>query len=242
MSAPSLAFIMGAGLGSRLKDRTKDMPKGFLDIDGKALVVRSVEKLLKSGIEHVMIGTGYHANVYEEAFAGWPVSFVLSDRYATTGSMYTLYNARSKIDRGFLLLESDLLYDIAALEALMHDPRADIVLASGFTGSEDEVWIETDDAGMLKSMSKDKTKLARIDAELVGISKVSLSTYACMCALMESSLESFPKLDYEYALVHSSLFSPIPVLKINDLAWCEIDDENHLARAMSRVYPRIKDQ
>jgi choline kinase len=26
---------------------------------------------------------------------------------------------------------------------------------------------------------------------------------------------------------------------VEDLAWCEIDDENHLQRALSLVYPKI---
>ena len=40
------AVILAAGLGSRLKDRTKLKPKGFLEVEGISLIQRSVDNLL----------------------------------------------------------------------------------------------------------------------------------------------------------------------------------------------------
>ena len=41
------AVILAAGLGSRLKERTKEMPKAFLEIDGFTLIERSINNLLE---------------------------------------------------------------------------------------------------------------------------------------------------------------------------------------------------
>ena len=60
------AVIMAGGLGSRLGSRTKDMPKGFLEIGGTAIVEQSVRKLIAAGIEEIIIGTGYHKEFYED--------------------------------------------------------------------------------------------------------------------------------------------------------------------------------
>ena len=53
------AVIVAGGLGSRFGDRTKLMPKGFIEIDGVPMVERSVQKLIAAGIEEIIIGTGH---------------------------------------------------------------------------------------------------------------------------------------------------------------------------------------
>lgn len=240
------AVFVAAGLGSRLKDRTAQRPKGFLEVEGSALVETSLGRLRRAGIERIVIGTGYLAEHYDalaERYRGTlAIETLRSDRFETTGSMYTLYNLRSRLDEDFLLLESDLLYEQRALTALIGDPRPDAVLISGFTGSRDEVWVESDADSNLVNLSKNRAALGEAHGELVGISKVSLQTYRLMCGVMETELERTPKLDYEGALVRVSQHGrPVPVLRLADLAWCEIDDEGHLRRAIDQVLPAIRE-
>ena len=239
------AVIVAAGLGSRLKDRTKLQPKGFLEVEGISLVERSIARLRQAGITRLVIGTGYLAEHYEALAARHAGTFAIetmrSDRFETTGSMYTLYNLRSRLDEDFLLLESDLLYEQRALTALLDDPRPDIILASGFTHSRDEVWLEVDARGQLINLGKDRATLGVIHGELVGISKLHRDTYRALCGVMAEALESTPKLDYEGALLRVARAGrSIPVSRIEDLAWCEIDDEDHLGRALRDVLPRIR--
>ena len=52
------AVIMAAGLGSRFGSMTEMMPKGFVEVGGQAMVIRSIETLLDCGIERIIIGTG----------------------------------------------------------------------------------------------------------------------------------------------------------------------------------------
>ncbi|OWR27581.1 2-aminoethylphosphonate--pyruvate transaminase [Saccharibacillus sp. O23] len=234
------AIILAAGLGSRLKERTIDKPKGFVEVGGIPIVERSVQRLIDNGIERIVIGTGYLAEFYERLATRYPqILCIPNDRYRDSGSMRTLYGLREAVDENFLLLESDLLYDPLCLGNLIADPREDIVLASGTTHSEDEVYIETDEYGMLRAVSKRPEELRSIDAELVGISKISKETYRMMCEAAEREMRDQPKWDYEYALVAVSAHKPIPVKKIEKLAWCEIDTEEHLERAAAEIYPRI---
>jgi 2-aminoethylphosphonate-pyruvate transaminase len=46
-------------------------------------------------------------------------------------------------------------------------------------------------------------------------------------------------LNYEDALVGAAAKHPIHIMVIQDLVWCEIDDENHLQRALTLIYPKI---
>lgn len=53
------AVIMAAGLGTRFGRQTEKIPKGFIEVGGKPMVVRSVETLLECGMDRILIGTGY---------------------------------------------------------------------------------------------------------------------------------------------------------------------------------------
>lgn len=47
-------------------------------------------------------------------------------------------------------------------------------------------------------------------------------------------------MEYEEGLVSIAKTNDIYVHKLNDLVWCEVDDEHHWARAVSIIYPLIK--
>ncbi len=235
------AVILAAGLGSRLKDVTKEMPKGFLEIGGCPIIEKSIEKLFEFGIKKIFIGTGYLSEAYEMLAANHHsrIQCIKNENFATTGSMYTLFNMRRHIHQDFLLLESDLIYDKNGLGFLINDPAKDVILASGKTNSNDEVFIEADEHNFLANMSKNPAELNNIHSELVGITKISIHTFRLMCEFAEKTFASTPKLDYEYALVNAAATANIFVKRINNFAWCEIDDEHHLERAKRSIYPQI---
>ena len=238
----STAVILAAGLGSRLGELTKEAPKGFLDFKGEALIVRSIKRMKEAGISRILIGVGYLADAFKELESIFPdLEFIyfINNRYDCTGSMYTFYCGRDLLDDDFLLFESDLLYEPYAITCLLNDPRPDVVLASGFTQSGDEVWIEKDSNDVLLGMSKQKKDLSAIQGELVGITKLSLSSTRLLFSFIGQHLENNEKMDYEYALVLLSKKQPVSVKIIKDLAWCEIDNEEHLERAEKIVFPKI---
>lgn len=233
------AVILAAGLGSRL-GRDDDLPKGFTEVGGRPLIERSIDKLLAFGIERVLIGTGHGAGHYEDLAARRPgIACVYSPAYASTGSMRTLYELRNAVHGDFLLLESDLLYARAGLAALAADPRPNVVLASDFTKSGDEVYIETGEGGKLLGMSKDPKALRRVDAELVGITKLSRDALGVMCGIAAERMPREPRLDYETCLVAAAPRAGIHVLRLEGYPWCEVDTPGHLARARDQVLPRV---
>jgi len=235
------AIILAAGLGARFQAETKTKPKGFISVFDKTLIERSLEALQKNGIKKIFIGTGYLSSFYEDLAKKMPqICCIKSDKFETTSSMYTLYNMKDHINSDFLLLESDLLYDCAWIELLQKSEHSDAILVSGKTNSGDEVYIETDDSFCLKTLSKNKDLLGRIDGELVGISKVSLEGLKWICDYYWSKFKEAPKMDYESALCAMSCsYKKVFCEKNTDLAWCEIDNIEHYKRAIDEIYPRI---
>ena len=235
------AVIMAGGLGSRLGDRTKEMPKGFLEVGGKPIIVQSIEKLMASGVEEIIIGTGHCSGWYEDLAKKYPcIRLAHNPDYATTGSMATIAACAPLVKGDFLLLESDLLYDSIGLHVLINDPRRDVILSSGKTGSRDEVWLQVDGDGCLAKQSKHADQLDSIYSELVGITKLTKGTLDLMVKYLKDS--GNPKLEYEAAMqAVSSSGHGIHVRKVEYYTWCEIDDENHLKRATEQIYPHIKE-
>ncbi len=234
------AVILAAGLGSRLNERTELLPKSFLNVGGRRLIDMSLEKLVNAGITQIFIGTGHCSEAFVELQAAFPqLVLIHSPLYKTTSSMYTLYNMRLQLREPFLLLESDLLYDDEALRLLLNYEADNVILGSDLTPYGDEVFLETDENGILTGVSKVRDHLERVESVLVGISKISSAGYEKLCQTFETIMEAEPKIDYEIVMARARETVSFEVLNKPGLIWCEVDDEQDLIRARTEVYPGI---
>ena len=176
------AVIMAAGLGSRFGKMTETMPKGFIEVGGQSMVIRSIETLIACGITRIIIGTGYKKEAYEALKEKYPqIECVFSPRYAETNSMYTLWNCREAIgDDDFILLESDIIYSKNAITELQENEHPDIMLITPVTKFQDQYYVEYDENGTLTRCSTNKAEI-EAKGELVGIHKLSSSFYHLIC-------------------------------------------------------------
>lgn len=233
------AVILAAGMGTRLRNVLSSVPKGFLEINGVPIIEQSIQKLLKTGIKRIIIVTGHMSDFYDKLKVEYPeIETVKNDIYANSGSMYSFYAARTLIDDGFLLLESDLIYDVSALEVLQKDRRENIILLSGKTGSGDEVYVETSD-NRIRNLSKKREELQSVTGELVGISKFSLPMYGKLIENAERMFADSLKVEYEQCIVETAADQTIEYLLMENLLWAEIDNEDHLKRAKEVIADNI---
>lgn len=236
------AVILAAGQGTRLRSVVQDIPKGLLTVGDRTLVGQSISRLRKAGIDEIIIVTGYCAEHYDDFASehGAHIRTVHNPKFSDSGSMYSLYCARSVAKPPFLLLESDLIYEQRALTTLLEDAAAEAILLSGATEAGDEVFVSTRDE-MLQSMSKNPSALdGPVAGELVGITKISERLFREMIAISEKAFEKTLHVDYETdCLVAARRKIPIHCPLVEDLLWAEIDDENHFHRAYKTIYPAI---
>lgn len=230
------AVILAAGLGTRFGNLTETMPKGFLPISGKPMVIRSIEALIRCGIEHIYIGTGYKNEMYEALRELYPqVECCYSPRYAETNSMYTLYNMRNLIgNQNFILLESDIIYEDKAITSLMDDIHPTVMLITPVTKFQDQYYVEYDQAHNLKNCSVSKEQITPC-GELVGIHKIGADFYKLMCSDYQQILEEYPKLGYEFQILRISKQMPVYVLNKEGLKWYEIDDVQDMEYAEKNI-------
>jgi mannose-1-phosphate guanylyltransferase len=74
------AFILGAGLGTRLRPLTENIPKPLLEIGGRPIITYAMEHLRAIGVQRFIINTHHCADKYKEAFPedcwqGIPITF-----------------------------------------------------------------------------------------------------------------------------------------------------------------------
>ncbi|MBK6282732.1 MAG: nucleotidyltransferase family protein [Draconibacterium sp.] len=57
------AMIFAAGLGTRLNDETSGKPKALVDVGGKTLLQRAIEKLKNEGVSEIVINVHHFSNL-----------------------------------------------------------------------------------------------------------------------------------------------------------------------------------
>ena len=243
MSDIRSAVILAAGLSTRLREVFNGQPKGFLPLGGQSIMERSIQLLLSHGIEKIIIVTGYLSSDYDalaESYEG--VHTVYNPLYAESGSMYSLYCAREQLEAPFLLLESDLIYEQRALQALLTTPKENAILISGLTNAGDEVYVGTNGYPQrISGLSKKPQQLAHIIGELVGLSKISARLWKAMIEYSGAYFRHDLRLDYEEGTLHAIAHTTeIFFCKVDDLLWAEIDEASHWQRAKKIIWPQIE--
>lgn len=235
------ALILAAGLGMRMGPRGRLMPKGLIPLGGTPLVPQSVATLRARGFGRIVIVTGHLSEQYETAFAGSDVTLLHNPDYGSTGSLLTLKTGLAAVDGPCVILESDLIYAPQALDPICENESC--LVTSGPTGAGDEVYIwprEGHVPPVLHDMSKDMRHIDRPHfGELVGITGLSAAAVDEMRDVARDILSTSPAAHYEEALVALSRRTAIPLARIDDLPWAEVDDEEMLARAERLVLPRV---
>lgn len=70
-NVPLKAFLLAAGLGTRLKPLTDEIPKCLLPIGGKPLLQIWLEHLLRQGIDEVLVNTHWHSQKVKVFLETW---------------------------------------------------------------------------------------------------------------------------------------------------------------------------
>lgn len=237
-----VAVILAAGMGERLKEQGKTIPKGFLSLGKRPIIEESIDKLLRAGIRQIIIVTGHHFEYYERLKESYPgvIETVYNSLYARSGSMYSLYCAKHRLMEDFLLLESDIVYEERALEKLLRFPKDNGVLLSGPTHSGDEVYVATSGV-RITGLSKDPDEIgSNIAGELVGITKVSQLLFKQMCIDAEIQFDRTLQVDYETGCLSTvSTRFPLYYCLVTDLVWSEIDTPSDFRHTQDMIYPTI---
>ena len=115
MRPPRKAFILAAGLGTRLRPLTLETPKPMLPLWGEPMLARTLAMLARWGVEQVLVNLHHAPGPIVRYLATQPfpqlrISAVFEPEILGTGG--ALRNARWFVDEPFWLLNADVVADV----------------------------------------------------------------------------------------------------------------------------------
>ncbi len=136
------AVILAAGMGKRLKEYTSNNTKCMVEVCGETLIARALRDLDTRGLNRVILVIGYKGKELKEyvetLHINTPILFIENPVYDKTNNIYSLYLAKDCLcEDDTILLESDIIFEPAVLDALFDDPGESLVLVDKY-----EAWMD----------------------------------------------------------------------------------------------------
>jgi choline kinase len=247
MISPSelTAIILAAGTGSRLRPFTETMPKCLLDVGGRTILARQLERVAAAGIGRAVVVTGYLSEQVDahlrEARPALQVTTAVNAEYATSGNSMSVLAARSQVTtRGIVLCDGDVVLTGDALTRLAADPAPAALLLDRETDlGEEEMKAVLDAQGNVRRLAKPLDP-AECAGESIGVQKVSGPALPIFWATLEAMREAGDTHGYyedafQRMIQAGVTFRTVP---IGHDEWTEIDDQADLADARTRFAGR----
>jgi mannose-1-phosphate guanylyltransferase len=119
------AFILGAGLGTRLRPLTERCPKPLLEIEGRPIATYAMDHLLTVGVDRFIVNTHYCPEAYLKRFPdrqwrGVPILFRHEPVLLETGGGLKNIEDLLGEDEVILCYNGDLITDLP-LQQLLED-------------------------------------------------------------------------------------------------------------------------
>jgi mannose-1-phosphate guanylyltransferase len=135
------AFILGAGLGMRLRPLTERCPKPLLPVGGRPVITYAMDHLLGIGVDRFIVNTHHCPEVFAEKFPdklwrGRPIIFRYEPVLLETAGGLKNIEDLLEDDEAIICYNGDVLCDFSlqkVLESEKRRPEATLILRS--TGS-----------------------------------------------------------------------------------------------------------
>ena len=114
------AIILAAGLGSRLKPLTKEVPKPLVKVNGLSLIERQIYLLKEAGICEIIIVIGYMSDKFKLLEKKYNVKLIYNNKYKEYNNIYSLYLAQDYLNNTYILEGDVYLTKNLFIENLKH--------------------------------------------------------------------------------------------------------------------------
>ena len=173
------ALIIAAGLGSRLKKHTENLPKCMLDFGGKTLLQRQLEAYNKNNIKDISLIRGYK----KEKINYKGIKYFENKDYKNNNILNSIFYAETIINGNIIISYSDILFDPTVVQRTMesnHDISVvvDIDWRGYYVGRKDHPISEAENVifnsnNEVEKIGKINTGNEEVHGEFIGMIKLS---------------------------------------------------------------------
>lgn len=240
------AVILGAGLGSRLKPLTDEIPKCLTEVNGKSILENVLSSLEKNGIDEAVIVVGYLGksivDKFGTKFGNMKLAYRWNEIYDRTNSMYSAWLAREYLEKGALLIEGDTFFEEAIIEkALGTDDGRTCWIVDRFTAEYNGSMSITDKDGRIKDLKIVRGKLKEYHDNYfksTGIVKLAPDYGKLFSKWLDDDVKAGNVQIYYDLVIEKHLRDvPIYVCNITGKKWMEIDSMEDLKRTEEIFLP-----
>jgi choline kinase len=237
----TVAVILVAGVGSRLRPLTDDRPKALVDIGGETILGRAVRLLSDYGVERIVLATGYREDAVRGAMRGVAprVEYYPNQRYDSTQNSVSLALCRAGVrGEAFFKLDGDVVFQPEVLERLDAStaPLA-AALDSGRHLDEEAMKARVGEDRRILAFGK-QIAVAGSAGESIGIERISAGMADGVFDALEAAIaDGDEQLYYEdvYSRLIASGALQAEAVDVSDLPWTEVDDSADLERARALI-------
>lgn len=230
--------ILAAGRGSRLGALTADMPKCVIEVGGRSLLERQIDRVHEfRSLAPIVVVTGFAHEKVMSRFSDGIVE-CLNSKWAEANNIVSLATAAEAgwLDRGFMLFNSDVLFDGGILKTLVDfsKPCALVVDDSQPLG-EEEMKVVVDASGRIVKIAKTLDPEAS-SGEYIGMAKFDEAGAAGLRKSLDRLIGLKRTGDW-YEAAFQDMFDSVDVYPCSTrgLRWTEVDTPEDLAQARTLV-------
>jgi len=222
------AIILAAGKGSRIKEITDGKPKSFLRIGDKTIIQHQINVLKNSGIEKIIIITGYKKDYFED-FKKDGIIILYNPFYEITNVLGSFWFAKDHLTEPFIFLHADTYFHPKILQLLKKYPGNNLAIELKKCG-EEEMKVKIKE-GLVIEISKEMTES---DGEFIGIAKIEnfKEIKNIVEELIETNTTSFFEVTFTALIKKGITFN---VTDIGNLIWEEIDFKEDYNNLLTRL-------
>ena len=214
-----IGVILAAGMAKRLRPLTDSKPKCLLEVGGKTLLQRTVDAMAMAGVEEFVVVTGYREKMIREFltshFSIFTFHFINNSDYEHNNNIYSLWMAGQVVrDKEFLLMDSDILCDPKAVEAVARQSEPALALNRHELG-EEEMKIVADSEGRITEISK-TCRVEDAIGESVGIEKITAAYSEALFRELDQMILEEKLIDIFYERAFERLIPQGHVFKVVD--------------------------
>lgn len=232
------AIILAAGVGSRLRPLTDELPKCLLEVGRRTLIDYQLSALNGCGITDVIVVAGHRVDRLRRDL-GTRVRYLVNDQYESTNSLYSLWLARTELLSGAIIINSDVLAAPLLFEKLARSPAPDAILVEQGHGFEAEDMKVRLNGSLVVDFGKD-LPAEHSHAHNVGMAKFSATGASRLAVCLDRLVASGHGNDWApRAFREFARHWPLSAVNTDGLPWIEIDYPADLDLARVEIGPAI---
>jgi len=167
------AVILAAGIASRLRPLTNNIPKCLLKVGRKNILELTIENLIANNIHEIIIITGYLESQIRDfikrRFPQINVSYIYNEIYASTNNIHSLWLAKDAVlGDDMLMMDSDIVFDGHIISKLANSGYKNCLALQRHDLKDEEIKVKIDTKGRVVEISKEVNP-AEAAGESIGI-------------------------------------------------------------------------